>query len=248
MKFYKLVYREWLCLMQSWKIFLQSLLDPLLTLSVFAFAFSRIVKSSVGGNNYIQFIIPGILGLISMSNGLYISVPIYTDKLTGELELLFSFPVGRLSIIFAKYIVAIVRSTIGFLIVVAMVCMFYSSYITMTLGSIAALYCIHCLGTLLFSSLFFMLVASIKKQDTFNLIINLIYVPLIYISKIYYPIDSMPLVFRPFALVNPMSYLVEVSRDIVSHLPVHYASLGIVSVVFVVSVLVGWRAFNRMFK
>ncbi|MEN6491099.1 MAG: hypothetical protein ABFC85_03825 [Rectinema sp.] len=48
------------------------------------------------------------------------------------------------------------------------VCIFYSSYTTMTLGSIAAFYCIHCLGTLLFSSLFFMLVASIKRQDTFN--------------------------------------------------------------------------------
>jgi ABC-2 type transport system permease protein len=46
----------------------------------------------------------------------------------------------------------------------------------------------------------------IRRNDTFNLVINMAYFVLMFVSSVFYPLDSVPLWLRVVASVNPLSW------------------------------------------
>jgi len=66
-----------------------------------------------------------------------------------------------------------------------------------------------CLG-----SLFHALCGMITSMQTFLVLTNLLYSILLFTSPIFYPLDAMPFLLRTVALLNPVTYAVNVLRDV----------------------------------
>jgi ABC-2 type transport system permease protein len=58
-------------------------------------------------------------------------------------------------------------------------------------------------GWFFFLSIFAFL---IRRNDTFNLVINVIYFVLMFLSSVFYPLDKVPTWLRAVAMVNPLSW------------------------------------------
>jgi len=64
-------------------------------------------------------------------------------------------------------------------------------------------------GWFFFLSIFAFLV---RRNDTFNLVINVLYFVLMFLSSVFYPLDQVPIWLRTVAMVNPLSWHSDVLR------------------------------------
>lgn len=157
--------------------------------------------------------VPGIMGLILLLVcALMTSVSIVKEKETGTMEVLLVSPVKPIGIVFAKMIPYFVISCM-ILVITLLLTIFVlkvpieGSFFWMILVSL--LYIILSLGIgLLVSSL-------VKTQIIATLIIGMVFlVPVMMMSGMLYPIESMPYVFQLIAQVIPAKWYIEAIRKI----------------------------------
>lgn len=157
--------------------------------------------------------VPGIMGLILLLVcALMTSVSIVKEKETGTMEVLLVSPVKPIGIVFAKMIPYFVISCMV-LVITLLLTIFVlkvpveGSFFWMILVSL--LYIILSLGIgLLVSSL-------VKTQIIATLIIGMVFlVPVMMMSGMLYPIESMPYVFQLIAQVIPAKWYIEAIRKI----------------------------------
>ena len=157
--------------------------------------------------------VPGIMGLILLLVcALMTSVSIVKEKETGTMEVLLVSPVKPIGIVFAKMIPYFVISCMV-LVITLLLTIFVlkvpieGSFFWMILVSM--LYIILSLGIgLLVSSL-------VKTQIIATLIIGMVFlVPVMMMSGMLYPIESMPYVFQIIAQIVPAQWYIEAIRKI----------------------------------
>ncbi len=157
--------------------------------------------------------VPGIMGLILLLVcALMTSVSIVKEKETGTMEVLLVSPVKPIGIVFAKMIPYFVISCMV-LVITLLLTIFVlkvpieGSFFWMILVSM--LYIILSLGIgLLVSSL-------VKTQIIATLIIGMVFlVPVMMMSGMLYPIESMPYVFQIIAQIIPAKWYIEAIRKI----------------------------------
>lgn len=157
--------------------------------------------------------VPGIMGLILLLVcALMTSVSIVREKETGTMEVLLVSPVKPIGIVFAKMIPYFVISCMV-LVITLLLTIFVlkvpveGSFFWMILVSL--LYIILSLGIGLFVS------SLVKTQIIATLIIGMVFlVPVMMMSGMLYPIESMPYVFQLIAQVIPAKWYIEAIRKI----------------------------------
>lgn len=163
---------------------------------------------------YIDFLLPGLLAFTLMQvaiAGSGFNIVEYRRK--GILKRLFVTPIRPsdfiAGIVLSRTVVCLIQLTV--LLLVAMLLMDVS-----ILGSYAALYTIIITGTLLFLCLGFMLGSLAKTQQSIMAIGNLVIFPQIFLSGVFYPVDSMPALIQPLASVLPLTFVAGALRAIAS--------------------------------
>ncbi len=53
---------------------------------------------------------------------------------------------------------------------------------------------------------------AIRRNDAFNTVTSIFYFVFLFASSMFYPLDPLPAAFRAFALVNPITWHVDVMR------------------------------------
>lgn len=80
-----------------------SLITPLLWLIIFGTGFSSALSvGGTGGSNYINFLAPGILGMVVLFTGMFSGMSVMFDKEFGFLKEILVAPVSRTSIVIGK--------------------------------------------------------------------------------------------------------------------------------------------------
>lgn len=157
--------------------------------------------------------VPGIMGLILLLVcALMTSVSIVKEKETGTMEVLLVSPVKPIGIVFAKMIPYFVISCVVLIITLLLTIFVLNvpvegSFFWMILVSM--LYIILSLGIgLLVSSI-------VKTQIIATLIIGMVFlVPVMMMSGMLYPVESMPYVFQLIAQIIPAKWYIEAIRKI----------------------------------
>lgn len=169
---------------------------------------------------YIDFLLPGLLAFTLMQvaiAGSGFNIVEYRRK--GILKRLFVTPIRPsdfiAGIVLSRTVVCLIQLTV--LLLVAILLMDVS-----ILGSYFALYTIILAGTLLFLCLGFLLGSLAKTQQSIMALGNLVIFPQIFLSGVFYPVDSMPELIQPIASVLPLTYVAGALRAIASE----GASLG----------------------
>lgn len=178
-------------------------IEPLFPLTV--------VDVKARSQRYIDFLIPGLLALtimqISVAGSGY-NIVEYRRK--GILKRLFVTPIRSsdfiTGIVLARLVITVVQ--VAFLLAVAVVLLKVP-----VAGNVLELAVLILVGSAIFLCLGFCMGSLAKTQQAIMLLGNLITLPQIFLSGVFFSVDSMPDLLQPVARMLPLTFLVTSIRD-----------------------------------
>ncbi len=213
-----------------------TILRPLLWLFIVGAGFTRIVQSS-GGIDYIQFILPGIVGMTILFSSIFSTISVVWDREFGFMREMLVSPVSRVTIVMGKLLSGTSLSVFQGTALLAV-----APAVGIRIDPERILYMMVFMTLVSFAiTAFGLFVASfLTSLEGFNVIMNFIVLPMFFLSGALYPVGSLPDPLRWIAYVNPLCYGVDSFKHVL--LPVEgvfgaefplYVDIIMVSIFFV---------------
>lgn len=193
---------------------------------------------------YIDFLLPGLMAFTLMQlsiAGSGFNIVEYRRK--GILKRLFVTP-----ILPRDFITAIVLARMAIVLIQLSVLIAFAVFLldVRILGSFVSFYLLVMLGTFIFLCLGFCLGSIAKTQQAVMAVGNIVIFPQIFLSGIFYPIESMPELIQPIAKILPLSFVATGMREIANNgaslLEITPSLLGI-AIWFVIAFVLATRLF-----
>jgi len=199
-------------------------MDTIITVTVMPIAFMLLFVYVFGGaiqagtDNYINYLLPGIL-LIAIASGIsYTAFRLFTDVQRGILERFHSMPIARSTILWGHVLTSLVSNAISIVIIIliALAMGFRSSAGILSWLAVAGILALFTLALTWIAVIPGLTAKSVDGASAFSY--PLIFLPLI--SSAFVPTESMPLIVRTFAENQPVTSIVEAIRALLSNQPV----------------------------
>lgn len=194
------------------RIWIQTLVPPIITMSLYFVIFGRLVGSRIGdmgGFDYIQFIVPGLVMMSVITNS-YNNVvsSFYSAKFQKYVEELIVAPVHPATLVLGFAMGGVMRGiAVGFLVI--LVSFFFTS---LPIFSAALILLVVILTSFLFSLAGFYNALFAKSFDDITIIPTFILTPLTYLGGVFYSIDMLPEFWQHVSKLNPILYMVNAFR------------------------------------
>lgn len=205
-----------ICLREFKKFFreksrlLGTLARPVLWLFVVGNGMNSLIRPQVGFS-YLQFIFPGMIGMTILFSSIFSSISIVWDREFGFMKEMLVAPISRLSIVVGKAISGTLISVAQAVIIMLLI-PFLGIHLTMlqfleVVGvSVLVSFCITSLGILI--------AARLTSFDGFNIIMNFLVMPMLFLSGAMYPVTSMPPALRYVTHLNPLTYGIDAFKHV----------------------------------
>lgn len=165
------------------------------------------------GFDYLDFLVPGIVALALMQNGIFsIGFQVVFDKEKGILRRLRATPLPLASYSLAMVAVQLVIALIQTAIILLVGMLIFGVDINGSLWNVAAL---SIIGGGCFVSLGFALSSLSRDINAANGLIQVVQMPMMFLSGIFFPMDNAPTWIQPVVKALPLTYLAEGMRDVV---------------------------------
>lgn len=183
---------------------------PLVWLLIFGAGFSQLVKPE-GGTSYMQFIMPGILGMTILFSAFFSTISVVWDREFGFLREMLVAPVPRVVIVVGKLLSGTVISVFQGTILLVFVPILD---LDITFTGIIALELLMILLAITITASGLLVATFLKSLEGFNVIMNLFVLPIFLLSGALYPLHSLPSAIKWFIYINPLCYGVDAFKHI----------------------------------
>jgi ABC-2 type transport system permease protein len=160
--------------------------------------------SHVGGESYLQFIVPGIIGMSLMSASIASGFSVIWDREFGFLKEIMVTPNSMSSIAFGRMLggttTAMISATM--VTIVSVLVGFQIHYTIMFLLAIVFMVLI----AMTFISLGLILASMITDLQGFGMITNFFTMPLLFLSNGLFPLSQFPKIVQDISYFNPLGY------------------------------------------
>ena len=194
--------------------------------------------------SYLDFVLPGLMAFVLMQlsiAGSGYNIVEYRRK--GILKRLFVTPIQPKDFITA---IVLARTTIVSIQLAVLISFAVLVLDVEIVGSFATFFFVAILGTFIFLNLGFCLGSIAKTQQASMMIGNIVTFPQMFLSGVFYPIESMAEFVQPFAHILPLSFVATGMREIANEgvsLPEIMPSLIGITVWLVISYVLATRLF-----
>ncbi|MCX6802014.1 MAG: ABC transporter permease [Candidatus Diapherotrites archaeon] len=156
-----------------------------------------------GGGNYMQFIAPGIIGMVLMFGSIFSGVIVIMDRQFGFLKETLVAPISRLSIVLGK---AFGGATTAVLqgVLIMLIALLLGAQIQF--GNILLLLFFMLLISVMFVSLGIAIASMLEDMHGFQLISNFLIMPLFFLSGALFPLSSAPWPLSTASMLDPLTY------------------------------------------
>lgn len=194
-----------------------ALVRPLVWLFIFAAGFRAALGLSIIPPyqtyiTYETYIVPGLLGMICLFNGMQSSLSLVYDREMGSMRLLLTAPLPRWWLLFAKLLAGTLVSVLQCAVFLGIAALW--GVRAPLLGYVAVLPALTLAGLML-GALGLMLSSVIRQLENFAGVMNFVIFPMFFLSSALYPLWKMregsPLLADLCAL-NPFTHAVELIR------------------------------------
>lgn len=198
--------------------FASALVRPLLWLVVFAAGFQNVFGVSIipPYDTYIPYqvyIVPGLLGMVLLFNGMQSSLAMVYDREMGMMRLLLTAPLPRSFLLFAKLLAGTLLSVLQAYVFLVIAWLF-DVEVPWT-GWLTALPVIVLAGMML-GALGLLLSVQVRQLENFAGTINFVIFPMFFVSPALYPLwkleESGAAIVHAVAQWNPFTHAVEAIR------------------------------------
>ena len=199
-------------------------LDTIITVTIMPIAFMLLFVYVFGGaiqtgtDNYVNYLLPGIL-LIAIASGIaYTSYRLFMDMQSGIFERFHSMPIARSAALWGHVLTSLVSNAISVVVIilVALIMGFRSSAGVLSWLAVAAILALFTLALTWIAVIPGLSAKSLDGAIAIAYPIHLL--PLI--SSAFVPTASMPSGVRAFAENQPVTSIVEAIRALLSGQPV----------------------------
>jgi ABC-2 type transport system permease protein len=190
------------------KVWLQTVLSPLVTTSLYFLVFGVALGSrlrEISGVPYIQFVVPGLVMMTMIRDSfLNTSSSLFQSKINGTITDILVAPIGAFEMVLAYVGAAMIRAiivgTLVYLVALSFTwfplhhigwTLFFGIFVPATLallGMIAALWA--------------------QKFDHLAIFPNFVLLPLAFLGGVFYSIDLLPEPWNTVSRLNPLLYMV----------------------------------------
>lgn len=193
------------------------------------------VFQAAGQGNYIEFLVPGVIGMTIIFTSIFNGMQIIWDRQFGFLKETLVAPVSRVAIMFGRTLGGATVSTAQGTLVLVLT-LFFGFHPYSWALVIPAILVMLLIG-LLFSALGIMVASLLTDMQGFQLIMNFLVMPMFFLSGSLFPLTNIPLLLQILATIDPLSYGVDALRTLLintSHfgITIDIAVLGGITIVF----------------
>lgn len=215
--FLGIVYREILRFIHQRGRFVAALVRPLIWLVVFAAGFRMALGVAITPpyQTYILYevyIVPGLVGMVQLFNGMQSSLSMVYDREMGSMRVLLVSPLPRWFLLICKLVAGTLVSIVQ---VYAFLLFAYLYGVRMPTGGYVMVLPALLLSGLMLGSLGLLLSSLIKQLENFAGVMNFVIFPMFFVSSALYPIwrirEGAPWL-ADLAIYNPFTYAVEMIR------------------------------------
>jgi len=247
------VWREGLRFLHQRERFIAALVRPLVWLLIFAAGFRFILGVSITPPydtyiTYETYIVPGLVAMIQLFNGMQSSLSLVYDREMGSMRLLLTSPLPRWYLLLCKLVAGATVSLFqvyAFLIIAELVMVDLPALSWLTILPVLVV------SGLTLGALGMLLSSRIRQLENFAGIMNFVIFPMFFLSPALYPLwrmrESSELTYW-ICVLNPFTYVVEAIRHALYQQIDGVAVLVVVmsAVVFFVLAVVGYDARKGM--
>jgi ABC-2 type transport system permease protein len=193
-----------------------TVITPIALMLLFVYVFGGAIKTDT--DNYVNYLLPGIM-LIAIASGIaYTAVRLFTDMKTGIFERFQSMPIGRSSVLWAHVLTSLVSNglTLVIIVLVAVVMGFRTSASPPAWLAVAGTLALFTLALTWIAVIAGLSAKSVDGASGFSY--ALIFLP--FISSAFVPTDTMPGPVRAFAENQPVTSIVNTIQDLFAQRPV----------------------------
>ena len=194
------------------RIWSQTLLPPVVTMSLYFIVFGGFIGSQVkgiGGYSYMQYIVPGLV-MMSIITSSYMNTisTFFFSKWQRVIDEVLVSPMPSWAVIAGFVLGGIMR---GFLvgILVVGVSLFFTHLV---IFNALELFAVAFLTSLLFSQAGLINGIYAKGFDGINIVPTFVLTPLTYLGGVFYSIHLLPPLWAKLSLANPILYMVNAFR------------------------------------
>lgn len=212
-----IIWRESLRFIHQRTRFIAALVRPLIWLLVFAAGFRSILGVSITPPyetyiTYETYIVPGLIAMIQLFNGMQSSLALVYDREMGSMRLLLTSPLPRSYLLLAKLAAG---TMISIFQVYAFLLIAELTVIDIPAAGWFALAPALIVSGLMLGAIGLALSATIRQLENFAGIMNFVIFPMFFLSSALYPLwrmrESSEFIFW-ICTANPFTYAVELLR------------------------------------
>ncbi len=220
-------------------------ITPIAMMLLFVYVFGGAIET--GTENYINYLLPGIM-LMAIGSGIaYVAYRLFTDKQRGIFERFHSMPIARSIVLWGHVLTSIISN--GITVVVIILAAFVMGFRS-NAGILEWLTVFGILGIFTLALTWIAVIAGLaaKTPDGAGAFsYPIIFLP--FISSAFVPTDTMPFAVRAFAENQPVTPIVEAIRNLLSNRPVGndiWAALAWCIAIIVVAYFFAMRIYKRL--
>ena len=212
-----IVYKELIRFLKQKSRFFSALVRPLLWLFIFSVGF----KSALGLAiippyetyiTYETYIVPGLVGMVLLFNGMQSSLTMIFDREMGSMKILLTSYINRNYLLFCKMFATAIVSTLQALtfLIIAKI---YG--VELSISGILLTIPIIMISSIILNAFALFISSVIKQLENFATVMNFVIFPMFFLSSALYPLwkikDSSILIFN-ISSFNPFTFIVEAIR------------------------------------
>jgi ABC-2 type transport system permease protein len=189
---------------------------PIAFMLLFVYVFGGAIKT--GTDNYVNYLLPGIL-LIAIASGIaYTAYRLFMDMQSGIFERFHSMPIARSTVLWGHVLTSLVSNAISVVVIilVALLMGFRSPAGVLSWLAVAGILALFTLALTWIAAIAGLSAKSVDGAGAFSY--PIIFLP--FISSAFVPTESMPAGVRAFAENQPVTSIVEAIRALLSNQPV----------------------------
>ncbi|WNR45331.1 ABC transporter permease [Paenibacillus roseipurpureus] len=188
-------------------------ITPIAMMLLFVYVLGGAIQA--GTDNYVNYLLPGIL-LMAIASGIaYTAYRMFMDKQRGIFERFHSMPISRSALLWGHVLTSLVSNALSVIVIilVALIMGFRSSAGILPWLAVAGILALFTLALTWIAAIAGLSAKTIEGASAFSY--PLIFLP--FISSAFVPTASMPWIVRIFAENQPVTSIVDAIRALLAH-------------------------------
>jgi ABC-2 type transport system permease protein len=212
-----IVYKELIRFLKQKSRFFSALVRPLLWLFIFSVGFKTalglaIIPPYETYITYETYIVPGLVGMVLLFNGMQSSLTMVFDREMGSMKILLTSYINRNYLLFCKMFATAIVSTLQ-AVTFLVIAIIYG--VDISYSAIIITIPIIMVSSIILNAFALFISSVVKQLENFATVMNFVIFPMFFLSSALYPLwkvkDSSILLFN-ISSYNPFTYIVEAIR------------------------------------